>query len=587
VLISFPQIPTKMFKFLKRIFGKDSAADSASESNAPARPAPAAPKQADRTGSGVEVATLSLRAILEKLQPDLKALINQIPDAAVTIVLPVNTILKQIGTGAVKMSLASLIRQAPAGTFRKAQVEDKCMVDVPLAEIFKTLNPARLSRRSDQRRYDIPEDASGLFGPSAHTRSVPSPSSQPLAENAPVVQPRVVTPVETTSEAPVGTPASPAPIAEAAPAAEPQKILRMPGLSPVEAPVPANGNGHAIEATPAHPAVPTPAPEPMVSPAGISNQLVLPLVELAAGWPEGIRSELSLLSGDTKLVLPVFEVSAGLQKGKVSFAWSQIRGWLRPLFTGKIGIADDFQLILPLKVVAPAFVAATGATKRQQGATVDQSLPDFFGPASGQPTATASSQPNPEASPVPLPASLPVPTPEVVAAAEPEPASEVKFSLVRETPIETESPEPATALEPMQAPEPAPVAGELTLQQLFNQPEKSHWTPAELISHTCGLPGVAGAVIALEEGLVVAQQLPAGFAAETFAAFMPQIFGRLGRYTHEMQLGDADEIIFQTASGPCHLARHGKVFFATVGRPGQPLPTGLKLIPAQLAHHNQ
>ena len=125
-----------------------------------------------------------------------------------------------------------------------------------------------------------------------------------------------------------------------------------------------------------------------------------------------------------------------------------------------------------------------------------------------------------------------------------------------------------------------------TLGALFRQAGKDSWTPAELIACTCELPGVAGAVVALEEGLVVAQSLPEGFAAETFAAFMPQIFGKLERYAQEMNLGATNEITIQSANGACQFVRHGKVYLATLGHPGGTLPAGLSLIPAELAAHN-
>jgi predicted regulator of Ras-like GTPase activity (Roadblock/LC7/MglB family) len=124
------------------------------------------------------------------------------------------------------------------------------------------------------------------------------------------------------------------------------------------------------------------------------------------------------------------------------------------------------------------------------------------------------------------------------------------------------------------------------LGELFNQADKTDWTPNEMVKLTCGLPGVVGAVIALEEGLVVAQKLPPGLTAETFAAFMPQIFSRLDKYTGEMQLGETSEVCIQTTGGPCRFIRNGKVFFATLGKAGESLPAGLKHVADELARQN-
>jgi predicted regulator of Ras-like GTPase activity (Roadblock/LC7/MglB family) len=124
------------------------------------------------------------------------------------------------------------------------------------------------------------------------------------------------------------------------------------------------------------------------------------------------------------------------------------------------------------------------------------------------------------------------------------------------------------------------------LGELFNQPGKTDWTPNELVRLTCELPGVIGAVVALEEGLVVAQKLPEGLSSETFAAFMPQIFSRLDKYTGEMQLGETGEVMITTAGGPCRFFRRGKLFFATLGRSGGTLPAGLQIVADELASQN-
>lgn len=558
-----------MLNFLKRIFRRDGTVVTPSVHAAPV----AAPRAAEKPmGNGVEVASLSLRAILEKLPPELHAIINQMPEPGVKIMLPVNTILKQLPAGAVRMSLASLLRQAPPGTFRKTEVEEKQMVDVPLAEIFKNVDAKRLGRRNDQRRYDVPDDAAGLFGKTGTGRSVTgganaAADSQPAGTPAPAVS------------APQPAARMPEPTPAPEPQVTPARIVRMPGIAPA-APAASNGHAHAHIPAPA----PVIAPKPKAVAAGGGNgELMISFVELASGWPEGIRGEFTLVAGDTKLVIPAQAVSPGLQKGKVAFPWSQVRMWMRPGFNGATGIADDFELVFPLKIVAPAFVAATGATKRREAAEIDHSLPDFFGPSAGQ-----NAKPAP-AAPAPVPTSAPVtapsavrPPPEVAAplsmpiaepAAEaPEPvAPPLKFSLIRE--------EPAAIMEaaPLSIPAPAPVPAPAA---------ESASSPAELVRQACAIPGVTGAVIALEEGLVVAQKLPPGFSADTFAAFMPQIFSRLERYTTEMQLGAATEITIQSEHGPCHIARSGKMYFGALGRAGERLPDSLPALTAQLAALN-
>lgn len=531
-----------MLKLLKRIFRRDPTTATAAVAPAPA----AAPRALDKAmGNGVEVASLSLRAILEKLPPELQPIINQLPDPAVRIMLPVNTILKQLPGGAVRMSFASLLRQAPHGTFRKADIEEKQMVDVPLSEVFKNVDAKRLGRRPDQRRYNVPDDATGLFGKNGGNRDLRNPAED-VVPQAPVPE----------AVAPVAPPQMPVESLETSiPVAQP-RIVKMPGL-PSSASEATNGNGHGGPRTPA-PAVTT--QKAPANPAG--GELIIPFVELAAGWPEGIRSELTLVPGDTKLVIPAVSVSAGLQKGKVEFPWSQVRMWMRPSVPGTTGIPDDFTLVLPLRIIAPAFVAATGASKRREAVEVDRSLPDFFGPSAGQKPA-----PQPETPKIPAPVAAPVAgilAPAPIESPAPA-AAPLKFTLVREEPV------PVRNALPLVAPgvEQRPIS-----------------SPADLVKQACSLAGVAGAVVALEEGLVVAQNLPASFSADTLAAFLPQILSRLEKYTTEMQLGAASEITIHSENGPCHIARSGKIYFCAIGFPGKRLPEELAALTAQVATLN-
>jgi predicted regulator of Ras-like GTPase activity (Roadblock/LC7/MglB family) len=562
------QTPLTMFKIFKKLFNKGGDNPVAVAPRVP-RAVAAAPVATGfrnpEAAPGVEVASLSLRAILERLPADLRAAVNQMPEGDVKVILPVNAIMKQLPTGAVKMSLGSLYRQAPNGTFRKTNFEDKRMIDVPLGEVFKNINPGRLHRRNDQRQYEVPDDVQGLFG-SGGDRNVPA--SGPAAPSPVVTEP--VKPLRMPSLAP-------------SPAAQPN------GQNGVKSPTNGHGgHGHAPSAM----SMPAPEPQQPAEALKLTGELSLLLVEIGAGWPEGIRSELSVLTGDTKVILPVAEVSAGLQKGKVAFTWGQVRNWLSPAPTTPIHLPEETMLTLPLKIVAPAFVAATGAKKRQSGANVNQSLPDFFGPSAGRTPAVAPTPPVPAAlaplPPLTMPAPTPVPVEPELAAKPPVEAVPVpSLSIAAEPPVA-----PPVAFAPVVAATPAPLApapvgaGPADLATLFNLPGKTDWSPNELVKLTCGLSGVIGAVVALEEGLVVAQKLPDGLSPDTFAAFMPQIFSRLDKYTGEMQLGDTTEVTISTAGGPCQFFRRGKLFFATLGRSGECLPAGLHLVAMELANQN-
>ncbi|MEK0449448.1 MAG: hypothetical protein RL088_1716 [Verrucomicrobiota bacterium] len=527
-----------MFNFLKKLFTKNGehAGKTAVRTKVAETPASRHPE----AHSGVAVASLSLRAILDRFPADLKEQVNQMPASDVKVVLPVAAIMKQLPSGTVRMSLASLYRQAPSGTFRKEQAEDKRMVDVPLAEVFKTVNPTILKRRDDQRSYEVPDDAVGLFD-DQNSRHVANP--QDVAAPAPAPKPAAPLP------SPLAAARQPEPPVQ--PAAQERK-LKMPGIAPVPASQP-----------------PAPAPAPASSAQeklNLSGELSLLLVEVAAGWQESFRNELSVLPGDSRILIPASEVGPLLQKGRVAFSWEQIRRWLTPPPTGVLNIPDDTQFTLPLKIVAPAFVAATGARKR--AAQADTSLPDFFGPAAGRAPAAAAAMPaSQEPAPVARPAAEVAPQPAV---------------LAQEA--------PAVVAAPALVPAALSVAAKsdpMNLRELFAMPDKTDWAPNELVKLTCALPGVAGVVVALGEGLVVTQRLPEGYSADTFAAFMPQIFGRMDQYAGEMQLGATNCVTLDTDHGTVRFFRNGKLFFAALGKSGESLPAGLHLVCNELAAQNQ
>ena len=126
-----------------------------------------APQQAPEPSpfmSSVEVAHLRLAAILGRLPDELKPLVLKMPDDTVTVALPISTILKQLPGGAVKVSLATLHRQAPAGVLAPLPPGDKRMAEVPLTEIFRHIKPTAFKRRADQRASDGLDSKFNLFG---------------------------------------------------------------------------------------------------------------------------------------------------------------------------------------------------------------------------------------------------------------------------------------------------------------------------------------------------------------------------------------------------------------------------------------
>ena len=656
----------------------------------------------------IEVAHLSLAAIVERFPEELKPLLLGEPDPNATVALPMPTILKQLPSGSVKMSLASLHRQAH-GLLAPLPPGDKRSVDVPLAEVFRHLRPEALRRRADQRPVAVPESGFNLFSDASNPYAIAPDADAVQAEAEPE-------PIDIPEEEPEA-PAAPAPGLKPPPAMRapfangttedhpsetmPRAITPPPGFAPpsgVRTPIPAKAA--PVPAAPASRATPprsginkaaAAAAGPVAKPTG--ETITVAVSSISAGWPEEIVAELGALDPATKVTLPSAELSAGLAKGKVTFLWKQIHAWLEPAASGTSAVAGETALSLPLKVIAPLFLKSQKPSAERKAFRLDESIPSLFTdgrpPPPPKPVAPPEPEPAPEPeaiapapemvsapaveaeapapapaaevetpaaeapavetpaveTPVPAPAVIPapeiapaaevapaveaapvVPAPEVApvveAAAEPvlriapeptpaapapepvpEPApAEVAAPVAAPAPAAEVTPAPApapavaaevapvaTPAAPVAAePEPAPVAQTVkfseTVGELFGQPNKKHWTPADLVKGIVTLPGVAGAIVALQEGLPVTAVLPEGVKSDVVAAFLPQIFARLNQYAGEMKLGDVDDLLFTTHGAHCQIYRLGYIYFAVLGKAGEALPWHeLHLVTEELA----
>ena len=662
-----------MFRFLKTLFRKSPPATAGTAASPVAVATPSAsvagghrPSEVNIAVPRVETAQLSLAAIMSKFPDDLRKLVLKMPGQDVMIVMPLPTIQKALPTGSVKMSLASVVRQAPPGTFATINPQDKRLVEVPLAEIFKRISPALLRKRPDQRTSELAEEGFDIFGddenPHALAPRVDGSAEKPAAPSAPVLggpSPRVLKVPPGVVTAPPPAVAAPAPVPKAVPApapvpaAAPRPMPAMPAAASATprrtvAPVPDDVPSVFARQTPAKakeapaPAAPAPQAKP-ASPAGDGSPLVISLKEILSGWPEPIKSEATALNGTT-VALPASDVSSGLARGKVAFAWGQLRSWMIPPVETPSQAPDSTELLLPLRVIAPAFMKHTKGGGAARKAAEVGDIPELFAggraPAPRpEPPAARAPEPEPEPEPVapepepepvvepaaeevaePVTSEAPVAAPEVeepvaeeavveeeaAPEAEAEPAApeaeaapvveeeapaaeeEAEEEKAPEVEVEAEAeaePEGAvaaeaeaeveaeTAAEPAAEVAPAPAAAAdgaepQTLGELFGEPDKTTWSPTEVVRRLSELPSVAGAIVGLQEGLVIAHRMPEPFKGEIFAAFLPQVFARLNQYAGEMKLGGVDELTIQTQSGPCHLFRRGQVYFAALGRPG-------------------
>lgn len=311
------------------------------------------------------------------------------------------------------------------------------------------------------------------------------------------------------------------------------------------------------------PAVSPSHSQPASVPPTAPQTIGVPLAMIDESWPDALKAEISRAQvPGVKMELPVEDIDRSLKSGKIEYTWRQLRSWLKPALPGEVGAEHaDRLLTLPLKVIAPLFLGQVKPIQARRKVDPNSDIPDLFsggaGPAAG-PEAHAK-----EAAPAPAsPAAKPA---ESAPAVGPELAGGSTFSTTqffRKPPAD--------------------------LGELFGQPGKRNWTPNDIVQNTCRIRGVAGAVIAMQDGLLVAAQMPSPWKAEATAAFLPQIYSRLNQYLKELSVSELSSVTLNTANGTLFVFNAGIIYFAVVGKPEDTLPLApIKLIVSELSRHTK
>ena len=564
---------------------------------------------------------LSLQTVVQGLPLELQPRVKRPDVGDATITVPLEKVLAQLSRGAVKVSFGEL-RQAAPEIFTAQNDRDRVLVALPLADILSKLNPALIARRRVQRQVEIPPEISSPFDPNGRGLSLAVSSPRAEAEPAPAPAPSRQTnagpppisapprgsitsisappPVETAPTTHVNRlspPANPTPLVPGMPqkaspsqpaslgtsarqsiAFSPKPILAKP-ISPIDptpvapkhmaaAPGPlaepvtsapvmsaAANPAHSFSSIPqAKPVMPLAAPvstspSPVVQPTKqgvVSEPLVVSLASLAESWPEEVRKEIISLSlAEAKIGLPTNAVEQALRQGRICFSWKTIRSWVKPAVPAVSSNHDAAVLDLPLKVVAPLFLdRQRAAAKAKPKVSIDEEIPNlFFG------------FPQPEVSPAVAAATARSTDTNYYVWDDSHDTARIDKSEVKRGPT------PGTKFVAKYA------------------------TPNEVVSRAAGLEGVAGALIALPDGLMVANRLPADLNADTLAAFLPQIFGKVSQCTKELRMGDLNNLNFTVGNLPWKIFRVNAIFFAAFGQAGVPLPTAqLAALAAELDH---
>jgi predicted regulator of Ras-like GTPase activity (Roadblock/LC7/MglB family) len=537
---------------------------------------------------------IPLAAVVNALPMDLKAKLIETPSPEKLIFLQVETVINQLAFGSVKITFGELRQLAP-GTFVNGanSLYDNRQINLPLNEILTRINPALLARRPAVQKVEVAEDIAGPFGGhgrgvtfTAHPLKTPvSSAATPARSGAsalptpPVRQTKPISPVNLAPPAAPPVPA-PRPAPPAAPTSLPKSepIAFSPRQSaPMVAPVPfaepskpapngnnGNGNGNSNgNGSPALPpfkftAAPVPPPAAPVPPLEAQPTFSVTLKELAENWPNEIIGEIFQAGlANASVPLPLGLVEPGLKRGRVTMAWKDLRRLVNPNSPASPG--DDLELSLSLKVIAPAFLAAQKKllARSQPKIAVSEEIPNlFFGfpqPETPAPPAPPAFRPNP----LP-PTRNPLAESSIPAANNPQNPNLQKVTDTNLFSLNGAAPDDSNLFQRT----PMPATDFLSRQM----------QPKDVVEQALALPGVAGAVVALADGLRVAGQVPAEFNADTVAAFLPQIYERVNQSTRELRMGQLNNVSFTVGNVPWKIFRVNSIYFATFGRAGETFP---------------
>lgn len=531
------------------------------------RPVPAPP------GSGTHV-HVSLASIASALPESLSHKVPASPEQFVAI--PVEKILPQLGHGMVSMTVTELLECAP-DYFAALAGNSDLHVTLPLSDIVKQISPEHFTRRT-QRRVEIPEEVTSVFasGISGVTIGKPAPVSAAQSTKTAIT---AAAPIAPKPARPVALPSgTPAPATEAGKIAmSPQALAALGAKATPAAPKVASASqptaaiqqeSPVVGRRPSVPVVPK-TPAPSAKPAlavnlpKVNGELAVPLGFVCNDWPEEVRAQLAgVVVADAQIHVPLELLQPAMQSGKVLFSWQEVASWIQPALaippTPKVG---EMAVELPLKVVAPLFMAHHRAATQQKRVAVDQSIPDLFGGGAKSDSFQAQvAQPSP-------------------------PAGATKKEFAQG--LTTRSVAPA---KPLPTPNRSvPSAGRtadvaaVSLDHSVSSPSidavigeaGKRLSAKEIVANSARLPGVAGVLLAMTDGLLVTSHTPPQLKAEMIAAFLPQMFGRMNQYTKELALGPLHQLTLCVESGHWNVFKGETIYFAVLGKRGETLPLNL------------
>jgi predicted regulator of Ras-like GTPase activity (Roadblock/LC7/MglB family) len=513
--------------------------------------------------SGNGTVRVALAAIAATLPQAISHKVPANPDQFVTI--PVDKVLAQLQYGQVVMTAAEL-RECSPEYFAALAGHDDLPITLPLGDIIKQLTPDKFARRQ-QRRVEVPREVGPVFAANGQGLSIAKSAPAPAAPAAPAY--RAQPTVTSTSAQPAPAPAhASAPVAPAsgskismspsalaslkAAAAGPTTPRPAAATASTPAPAPARG----ITPAPATPASAPPPKKILPLAAKPVGNLAVPLASVCPEWPQEVRTQLTDVDVDQhQILVPLELLEPAMKSGRVLFTWEEVASWLKPLLTNpptpKVG---EMAVELPLKIIAPLFMGSQRVAT-QKRVDVDETIPDIFNGGAAPANGSGQGASVPQTSPAPR---MPAP------AARPEPASSGAGPVTRM----------ASAPAPVTASAPAPTNPEVAVEQVIGSTD-SRLGAKEIVANAAKLPGVSGALLVLSDGLLVTSNTPPAIKAETIAAFIPQMFGRMNQYTKELALGSLQQLTLGVEGAQWHVVKCPNIYFAVLGKHGDTLPLNL------------
>jgi competence ComEA-like helix-hairpin-helix protein len=102
------------------------------------------------------------------------------------------------------------------------------------------------------------------------------------------------------------------------------------------------------------------------------------------------------------------------------------------------------------------------------------------------------------------------------------------------------------------------------LNRLLGVEHNEELTLQEIVRLTSQLPGVAGCILALSDGVFVTGQLPPHLDQETISVFAPELFNKVATYTKELRVGEVTRLSVFTDQQPLSIFRAGDIFLVVI-----------------------